>query len=302
MSKETSTERIFKILNDLNNGRKISLLNIVNEYEVNERTAYRDINLINNTFGNILVKEGDFYSTINKDIFNDILKGKNLATFRILLSLLEKSGININVNNKIKELIKKSNKIYNFNTKLFEEIKNKDFFNLIETAIEYKQKLNINYQGRNNKINILFNPYKIVMLNENFYLLGISENKDYILKISMIEKVILERNTFKTDYKYLDFIEKIQTPFALYGNEKIEVVLKVDKRISKYFKLKKYLLSQKILKTFDDGSLIVKYEITNYKEIFELILKWLPKIEIQKPEGLKEAIRKDLKSKLKKLN
>jgi hypothetical protein len=75
-------------------------------------------------------------------------------------------------------------------------------------------------------------------------------DKSYILKISMIENLILKKETFKMNYDYLTFIENIQTPFAIYNNKKIKVILKVDKNISKYFKLKKIFIITKNIKNF----------------------------------------------------
>jgi len=301
MSKLSSTYRVFDILNSLNEGKELSILNLSITYNVNERTIYRDIELINSIFGNIILKNNNKFKIVNRNVFDNILKGKDLATFKILLSLLKNTGISINIDNNIKNLIKKTNKIYNFNTRIFENIKNKEIFNTIEKAIYYKQKLKIKYQGKKNNITILLNSYKIVMLNDNFYLLGMENDKSYILKISMIENLILKKETFKMNYDYLTFTENIQTPFAIYNNKKIKVILKVDKNISKYFKLKEYLLSQKIEKIDKDENLFISYSISNYKEIFELLYKWLPNIEIIEPIELKKVIKNDLKRKLKSL-
>jgi len=40
--------------------------------------------------------------------------------------------------------------------------------------------------------------------------------------------------------------------------------------------LKKYLPSQEVVAYFDNGDIEVQYTISNYKELEELTIKWLP--------------------------
>jgi predicted DNA-binding transcriptional regulator YafY len=46
---------------------------------------------------------------------------------------------------------------------------------------------------------------------------------------------------------------------------------------------------------------LVEYQVTNYKEVEELIIKWLPDIEVVSPNNLKKMLKKTLKKKMDKL-
>ena len=75
----------------------------------------------------------------------------------------------------------------------------------------------------------------------------------------------------------------------------IEVVIEVDSSKAFYFKSKKYLKSQNIVKENEDKSLIVSYKITQEKEIDELMKRWIPYVKVISPISLKEKIHKELR-------
>ncbi len=145
-----------------------------------------------------------------------------------------------------------------------------------------------------------FHPYKILFLNENFYLVGENVSKECFefLRISMIEEVVSTKKVFYPHKDMSSFIARIQTPFAAFGKEDIVVRLRVDKRIRRFFLFKKYLPSQEVVRTYDDGDIEVHYTVSNLRELEELIIKWLPDIEILSPRGFNKMIKRVLKKKL----
>jgi len=76
------------------------------------------------------------------------------------------------------------------------------------------------------------------------------------------------------------------------------VRLKVDKKIRRFFILKKYLSSQEVVHTFDNGDIEVHYRVSNLQELEELVIKWLPNIEVLSPRPLQKMIKKSLKRKI----
>ena len=59
-------------------------------------------------------------------------------------------------------------------------------------------------------------------------------------------------------------------------------------------KSKKYLKSQQILETKENGNLIIKYQMTQLIEIEDLIKIWVPHVRVIEPTELKEKIDRDL--------
>ena len=76
--------------------------------------------------------------------------------------------------------------------------------------------------------------------------------------------------------------------------------IEVDKSIKRFFKQKKFLSSQTILK--EDDNLFLSYKITNDMEILPLVRKWLPNIKIISPKSTKDKFKNELQSYLQKLD
>jgi hypothetical protein len=69
-------------------------------------------------------------------------------------------------------------------------------------------------------------PYKILFMNDNYYLTA-EVNNDYkysMFRINNISNVNIENYEFEFDYDLLDFIINIQTPFAKYQENYKEII------------------------------------------------------------------------------
>ena len=76
------------------------------------------------------------------------------------------------------------------------------------------------------------------------------------------------------------------------------VKLRANKDIRRYFRMKQYLPSQKITKEYDNGDILVEYSVTHPHELEELVIKWLPKIEVISPRNFQKSLQRRLKQKL----
>lgn len=305
MSKKSSFQRVFEILNKLNNGKKVNINILSDEYDVSVRTIKRDFELIKNVYGDFLIKDKDTYKAIQQTILNDVLNGTELAILASVLNIFSASGSNFKIDKELTKLYKNSTNIYKFINKPFEEIKNKDILIKLEKAITFKQEIIVKYKTLYKTEQYTLKPYKILSLKENFYLASEIDNKyEFILiRVGLIKDVEIKSKTFYIKREIENFINKIQTPWARFkrGEKDITVVLEIEKKISKYFKMKKFLSSQKILEEKEDGNIIVQYEVSDLFEIKELVLQWIDKMKIVEPKQLTEIIKKELEDKLKSL-
>jgi len=302
MSQKTSFQRLFVILDRLNKGETLCIKSIASEFEVSERTVYRDFELIQETWGDFMTSEGKCYKAYKKELLGDILRGTDLSLLSSAVRIVNSGKLKTNIDKKVKSLIDKSEAIYSFNTKPFEVLTNPDCVAAIEKAIFYRQKVKIKYSSRGTIVNFNVNAYKIIFMNENFYLAGeVDKDKPYILlRVSMIKDVTVLSDTFIIKPKMKLFIDSIQTPFAQYKEDSnnIKVVTAVNADILKYFEAKKYLPSQKIGKTLEDGTTIVSFDITAAQEFVDLAIKWMPKMKILSPQFVKSRVKKELLKKM----
>lgn len=153
-----------------------------------------------------------------------------------------------------------------------------------------------------------------VKKNEKYYQTIFCEGLDGIIEYRLKDKTRVDcltneyaiEVTSKTYHKNIeieDFIKDIQTPFPKYKRDYkkhlIEVLLEVDSQRAFYFKSKNYLKSQEIVSEKENGNLLVKFKITQKREIEELIKKWIPYVKVIEPLSLKQKIEDELKEYLK---
>jgi predicted DNA-binding transcriptional regulator YafY len=196
--------------------------------------------------------------------------------------------------------MREKEKIYSFkNRPLENKNNNQEIFRSLEEAIKFKKKVKIVYE-KDRVFNI--KPYKILFMDENFYLASETIGEKFLFstfRISKIKKVIPKSETFHKNSQIESFIKEMQTSLARYTQDYrqnlIEVIVEVDSKKANYFKAKKHLLSQKIVEEKDDGVLKLSYKVTQFDEITPLIKKWIPHIKVISPNELKEQINSELK-------
>jgi len=177
-----------------------------------------------------------------------------------------------------------------------------DVFEILKECVSKAIVIDLHYEvhgGVIQQINV--KPYKILFMNDNFYLACEVDNKYKfsMFRISNIQKVIKSNTAFYKDPDIADFIQNIQTPFAKYrSNYKshlIDIKVEVLKQKAQFFKAKKFMPSQNIIETKDNGNLIVTFQVTQELEIEELIKRWLPYLKVLEPLTLDEKIKNDIR-------
>jgi predicted DNA-binding transcriptional regulator YafY len=245
-------------------------------------------------------KEGECYRAYEKVLLDKVLHATDLMTLANIVNLFGITQKQSLISDKTQALIDKSMSVYDFKSRPFENMSNHDVIKKLEHAIKFNKEIKLRYKTERATTQTLFHPYKILFLNENFYLAGINASKENVefRRISMIEHAEYTKKNFFIDRDVSDFFAKLQTPWAAYGRKEIVVRLRAEVSIRRYFLKKKYLPSQKIIHTFDNGDIEVHYTITNPREIEELIIKWLPRIHIIAPRNLQKMIKRTLEAKM----
>ena len=303
MSQKSSLYRTIEILKHLNEGKKLCVTRLAQEYEVSDRTIRRDFELIRELFGDFMSKEGECYQAYKKVLLDEVLHATDLMTLANIVNLFGVTQKESLISDKTKALVERSMSVYDFKSRPFENMTNHEVIKKLEHAIKFRKTIKLRYKTERSSSQTLFNPYKILFLNENFYLVGINSSNQTVeyRRITMIEEVEYTKKEFFIDKEVEHFFQNLQTPWATYGKEEMVVKLRVEVPIRRYFMKKKYLPSQEVVHTFDNGDIEVHYTITNPREIEELIIKWLPRIHIIAPRNLQKMIKRTLRKKLESL-
>lgn len=309
------TIRVLELLKRFNNGQKVCIESL--KYEIlwegkSEKTIRRDLDVIKEVFPEsfeLIRGEKGCYKAITKKAFEEFLDERNLSLLIQTFSIAQRSDLfksfDIDPSTKsiLEQKLKDSKKLYEFKNKPFESKKdNYEILKKLEKAIYHQKVIVIDYIVRGKIEHYTVKPYKIVFMNEVFYLACEVNHQHFmfsIYRISKIKDLIETQNTFHKNREIEDFIKFMQTPFAGYEKDfrrhLIKIVLEVHQDKAYFFKSKKFLNSQTILAEKENGSLRVSYEVTQEIEIEELVKKWLPYVKVIEPLSLKNKLEDELK-------
>jgi predicted DNA-binding transcriptional regulator YafY len=167
-----------------------------------------------------------------------------------------------------------------------------EIFNNMENAIYSNSYINLEYQFSKSIKTIKCKPYKIIIINEIFYL-GCETNdlksKFSLFRVSKIHNIEITTERFTKNQDMVDFINFIQTPFSKYTENfrenLIDVQLEVDKTKAYFFISKNFLPTQKIEYIKDNGNLVVSYKVTQMLEIDDLLSTWNSNIKLLNKKG-----------------
>jgi predicted DNA-binding transcriptional regulator YafY len=324
--KVTQVNRILRILEMLSEGREICLtqnplskrITLLEEMqkgsykfenlEVGLRALQKDMAYIKEYLGDNLSKKGNSYRLVKKEYLDSFFKDnhKEIRKFFHAISLIDKSvfGTNFKKYTPLLESIQAQQKgVYLFLENPFENLKQLDLKDKLEQYIQEKKYIDISYYADKLYKFKRVQAYKIIYQSGNWYL-AVLTTEDYeindgfkLLRLNFIEKVTPCRFSpyqFHEDINVKDFLEnKFQSLFTSFNRKFFTVRVEISKVVSRHFKVKDYLKSQKII-TEKDNKLIVEFTINDDMEIIPLVQMWLPHIKIIEPKRLNDRILENL--------
>ena len=302
MSHSDSIRRVVDIMRLLNEGQGVTIERLAQKYEVNSRSIRRDLTLIKEIFGEVLVKEGEVYRAYRQLLWDQVLSAGELMQLSNVVSLLNLTEHTTAVSESTRVLIKRSQSVYAFKSKPFEQLRNLPLLKQLEHAIAYRQVICLSYQTLDGAVDYQLKPYKIIFLNENFYLVGVYRHDTgetvKLFRIAMMQSIKRMDKSFIHDREVDRFIHCLQTPWAVFGQQEQIIRLRVGQRIKKYFIAKDYIPSQKLAQEYENGDLLLEYRVTQFQEVEELLIKWLPHIRIIEPVALRDYLEEVLANKI----
>jgi len=314
MATTNQTARVLELIKKFNNGQTVCIEKLKHEYlweGKSEKTIRRDLDVIKEYFPESfeLIRGNSCYKAITKQSFDNFMKPEVLSLMVQTFNMASRSDMfnsfDLDQNDRriIARKINELNNIYEFKNKPFENAKaDSSIFRILERSIKNQKCIILEYPTNQEYKKIEVKPYKIIFINENFYLACEVEHEEYEFSMFRISKIKTIEDTKKTFHKNLDivnFIHDMQTPFAKYRvsykDYLIDVILEVSSKKAIFFKSKNYLKSQKIIETKENGNIIIKYRVTQELEVEEIIKKWLPYVKVISPISLKNKIEDELK-------
>lgn len=276
--------RLSQILIKFNNGDRVTIEDLAEEFGVSKRTIERDF--VRFSYLPIIKENKEYYLenlAIGKLNFDDI---KNFAIFSGVKSLfpsLTKQFLAEIITDKI-------NKAFLVSNSGFEDIEKKQeiFYNLTSAICDQKI-INFFY---NDKARVI-KPYKLINTNGIWYL-NATENEDIkTYTFSKIKSLKVTDEKFIQNINILKEIEKNEINFL--SSITKEVHLEIDNSAKEYFLRKKVLSNMKIIDQTNEY-FIVSTNVAFDDEILNIVKQWIPYIRIVYPLELQNKLQDTLKN------
>lgn len=276
--------RLIAIITKLNNGEKLNVKELSTEFGTSEKTITTDLNKRLVQFLPIERKKNYYFlesASIGKLDFNDIRNFANLSGIKELYPSLSDELLSDVLNAKMaKACLVKSGTYENLSSKT-------DTFELLRNAITTNYKIAFTYNDKKRYVN----PYKLVNTNNIWYLVADEEGVLKTYTFSKIKNLLEEKETFLPQNEFLEIINKNQANW--FSQNSISVILEIDAEVSEYFLRRELLPNQNILR-YTNKSIILKTTVSYDEEILKIVRYWMPHIQIQEPEYLREKLFQSL--------
>jgi len=272
--------RLIAIITKLNSGERFTVKELVEEFGTSEKTITTDLNKRINQFLPIVREKNYYYMesyAIGKLGFNEIRNFAKLSGIKELYPSLEDELLADVLNAKINDscLVKGGS---------YENLTSRDEdFKILRLAITLKHIVHFTY---NNKPRVI-KPYKLVNIDNLWYLSGDENSKLKTYSFSKISSLRKTEKTFEPNDEFLQIIAKNQSNW--FSQDSISVILEIDSSVSEYFLRRELLPNQTILKN-TQTSLVLKTTISYEDEILKVVRYWIPHIKIIEPEYLQKKL------------
>ena len=288
---DTLVYRLAQILVKLNQGEKIAPRLLAEEFRVNLRTIQRDLNV---RFSYLpLQKTGGHYhldpAFLGKLTTRDVERFASLAGVRGLFPSLSDDFLRDIFDARMQSalLVKGHN---------YENLAGKEpLFRQLEQAIVTHRHVAIQYNKNGiSKSYPSLAPFKLMNQKGIWYLAARDDERLKTFAFTRIESIQVLDTNFTPDANVDKML--MEEDSIWFGEEKKEIVLKIDKEVSGFFKRRKLIANQVIEKKLEDGGLIVSAKVGHTNQIFPIVRYWIPHIRIISPEGLQAEMETELAS------
>ena len=287
---EKLADRLATMLVMLDNGESLNLKELAIKFEVSERTLARDISRLKSAkldLGLVSDLEGEQkYRTTNKVFkLKDIQKFAKISGAYGVYPELKPSFLK-------KLLADDQQGVYEAKGYAYEDAsKLEKLLAMLSEAIEKNQQIGFLYNAEPRVVE----PYRLIHHHGSWYLAAVRKGKLLTYRVSRITRSYQqhELSTFKPNPDILKQLEDEDSIW--FGQEKSEVILKVHADVVLHFMQRQLLPEQELVKTLEDGGILVSSKISHAMQLLPLVRYWIPHVEIISPKHLQDELEAGLK-------
>lgn len=281
----TLATRIAEILLKLNLNESFAVQDLADEYGVNERTIYRDLNRL----GGIVDKLPDGRYQLAPE-YRGKLTTKDLESFAKLAGVSDLFP-NLSPRFLVAVLDTLSQSSFLVKGHRYEQAQpNDQQFTLLDKAIREQRLCCLTYADKRRTVA----PYRLINTRGIWYLAATENGMLKAFTLGRLSSLNMMDDTFTADAAITLRIETEDDVW--FTSEKTEVILRVDAQIAYYFLRRNLLPQQELVKKLESGGLVLSCQISHVNQILPLVQYWIPRISIVEPAWLKGALESQLRA------
>lgn len=288
--------RLSDIIIRLNNGERLNIDSLAQDYQVCTRTLKRDFQerLATLDFSD----SGPIFYQLshNRVGYLNLTEIRRFANFASVQDLLPKIDRQFFYDKLNQSIVIKGFDYENIQARTQE-------FNLINKAIKDCRIISFDYQKvrqqtnqdtQNSKKHYHLAPYHLLNKNGIWYVIGRRDAQTRNFCFTQISNLSVTDKTFDCDEQIK--ADLINTDSLFFDNHINEIVLQVSAKVAGYFERRDLLPNQELIRKLDNGDLLLACRHVHPREITPIVQYWLPHIRIISPSNVQEEMEEILKS------
>lgn len=302
--------RIFNIINAIQANPGISAKDLAFKCEVNIRTIYRDMDILELIAPVSREGRGTGYRFMGKFFLYPLnFTEQEALVFSLLPSMLDKEnlppgfdtaydkimGTHRKEKSQLNHILEDITGIIQMGTPAYRQ-ENPNFLQPIIQAILEQKTMDTIYhtQYRNETTERKIDPYFLIPRDQRFYLIGYCHSKQDIrtFRISRFQKVeILNQSFDKSGFNIKQYLKNTWSVDR--GEKNTTFKVRFNAEVARYIKEEELFVHPR-MKDQKDGSLIFEVTVNNEKEFLRWLLQYGASAEILEPKAVRESLKQQL--------
>lgn len=285
--------RLSDIIIRLNNGERLNIESLAQDYQVCIRTLKRDFQerlatLDFSDSGPVFYRLSP--SRVGYLNLTEIRRFANFASIQDLLPKIDRDFFYDKLNQNI---VVKGFDYENIQARTQE-------FTLINQAIKDCRIISFDYQkvrqqnSQNARKHYYLEPYHLLNKNGIWYVIGIRDAQTRNFCFTQMSNLCVTDKTYDCDEEIK--ADLINTDSLFFDNHITEIVLQVRAKVAGYFERRALLPNQELIRKLDNGDLLLACRHVHPREVTPIVQYWLPHIRIISPSNIQEEMEEILKS------
>lgn len=285
--------RLSDIIIRLNNGERLNIESLAQDYQVCIRTLKRDFQerlatLDFSDSGPVFYRLSP--SRVGYLNLTEIRRFANFASIQDLLPKIDRDFFYDKLNQSI---VVKGFDYENIQARTQE-------FTLINQAIKDCRIISFYYQkvrqqnSQNARKHYYLEPYHLLNKNGIWYVIGRRDAQTRNFCFTQMSNLCVTDKTYDCDEEIK--ADLINTDSLFFDNHITEIVLQVRAKVAGYFERRALLPNQELIRKLDNGDLLLACRHVHPREVTPIVQYWLPHIRIISPSNIQEEMEEILKS------